>query len=94
MNQNRLKLKNGTIVKEGDWITLNGTKGFVYENSLPLVAIDLEKNKSYQDLMKLVDKIKVMGVRTNAETPGDAAQGVEIWCGRDWLVSHRTYVLW
>ena len=38
------------------------------EGSLPLADIDIEKNKSYNDLMKLVDKIKVMGVRTNAET--------------------------
>jgi len=68
--------KNGVVIKEGDWITLNGTKGLVYEGSLPLVAIDLDKNQSYKDLMKLVDKIKVMGVRTNAETPEDAAQGL------------------
>ena len=69
--------KNGVVVKEGDWVTLNGTKGLVYEGSLPLVAIDLDKNQSYKDLMKLVDKIKVMGVRTNAETPEDAAQGLK-----------------
>jgi len=71
------KTKNGVIIKEGDWITLNGTRGLVYEGSLPLVDIDIEQNKSYKDLMKLVDKIKVMGVRTNAETPGDASQGVK-----------------
>ena len=71
------KSKNGVVIKEGDWVTLNGTKGFVYEGSLPLVAIDLDKNQSYKDLMKLVDKIKVMGVRTNAETPFDAAQGLK-----------------
>ena len=71
------KTKNGTVIKEGEWITLNGTKGFVYEGSLPLVDIDVQKNKSYKELMKLVDKIKLMGVRTNAETPGDAAQGAK-----------------
>ncbi|HXR80864.1 MAG TPA: PEP/pyruvate-binding domain-containing protein, partial [Saprospiraceae bacterium] len=71
------KARNGEIIKEGDWITLNGTRGLVYEGSLPLVDIDIEKNKSYKDLMKLVDKIKVMGVRTNAETPNDAAQGAK-----------------
>jgi pyruvate,orthophosphate dikinase len=71
------KAKNGVVVKEGDWLTLNGTKGFVYEGSLPLVDIDLDKNQSYQELMKLVDKVKVIGVRTNAETPGDAAQGLK-----------------
>ncbi len=71
------KAKDGTIVHEGDWLSLNGTKGLVYEGSMGLVDIDLDKNQSYKDLMKLVDKIKVMGVRTNAETPQDAAQGLK-----------------
>ena len=71
------KAKNDVIIKEGDWITLNGTRGLVYEGSLPLVAIDLDKNRSYNNLMKLVNKTKVLGVRTNAETPGDAAQGLK-----------------
>lgn len=70
------KAKNGAIVKEGDVITLNGTKGLVYEGGIPLVAIDLNKNKAYQNLMALVDKTKLMGVRTNAETPQDAAQAM------------------
>jgi pyruvate,orthophosphate dikinase len=70
------KAKGGVVIKEGDWITLNGTRGLVYEGSLGLVDIDIEKNKSYKDLMKLVDKIKQMGVRTNAETPQDAGQGL------------------
>jgi len=65
------------VIKEGDWISLNGTKGLVYEGSMPLVDIDIEKNKSYKDLMKLVDKAKTMGVRTNADTPKDAAQAVK-----------------
>jgi len=55
---------------------LNGTKGLVYDGDMPLVAIDLNKNKSYKDLMVLVDKLKLMGVRTNAETPHDAAQAM------------------
>ncbi len=67
--------KDGDTVKEGDWISLNGTKGLVYDGSLPLVDIDLDQNQSYKDLMKLVDKVKVLGIRTNAETPADAAQG-------------------
>jgi pyruvate,orthophosphate dikinase len=71
------RAKNGVVIKEGDWITLNGTKGLVYEGSLPLVAIDVDKNQSYTDLMKLVDKVKVLKVRTNAETPGDATQGAK-----------------
>ncbi|MCU0334025.1 MAG: pyruvate, phosphate dikinase [Chitinophagaceae bacterium] len=64
--------KNGVVIKEGDWISLNGTKGLVYEGSMALVDIDIEKNQSYKDLMKLVDAAKQMGVRANAETPEDA----------------------
>jgi pyruvate,orthophosphate dikinase len=64
--------KNGEIIKEGDWISLNGTKGLVYEGSMALVDIDLDKNQSYKELMKLVDKFKQIGVRANAETPEDA----------------------
>ncbi|MFZ1676080.1 MAG: pyruvate, phosphate dikinase [Saprospiraceae bacterium] len=69
--------KNGEIIKEGDWLSLNGTKGLVYEGSLPLTDIDLDKNQSYKDLMRLVDKTKTMGVRTNADTPKDAAQALK-----------------
>ena len=67
----------GVVIKEGDCITLNGTKGFVYEGSIPLVDIDLDKNRYYKELMKLVDIVKTMGVRTNAETPDVAAQGLK-----------------
>lgn len=70
------KAKDGAIIKEGDVITLNGTRGLVYNGDMPLVAIDLNKNKSYKNLMTLVDKIKLIGVRTNAETPQDAAQAM------------------
>ena len=69
--------KNDVVIKEGDWISLNGTKGLVYEGSMPLVDIDIEKNQSYKDLMKLVDKAKILGVRTNADTPKDAAQAIK-----------------
>ncbi|MBK7375930.1 MAG: pyruvate, phosphate dikinase, partial [Chitinophagaceae bacterium] len=38
--------KNNVIIKEGDWISLNGTRGVVYEGSLALVDIDIDKNQS------------------------------------------------
>lgn len=71
------KANDGTYIKEGDWLSLDGTKGLVYLGSMALVDVDLDENQSYKNLMKLVDKTKVMGVRTNAETPGDAAQGLK-----------------
>ena len=71
------KAKDGSLIKEGDIISLNGTKGLVYNCDMALVAIDLNKNKSYTNLMALVEKIKVLGVRANAETPEDAAQAMK-----------------
>jgi len=69
--------KKGMTVKEGDWITLNGTTGLVYQGSMPLVDVDVEHNKFYMELMKLVDKSRVLKVRTNADTPKDAAQAIK-----------------
>ncbi|MGA2863864.1 MAG: pyruvate, phosphate dikinase [Verrucomicrobiota bacterium] len=68
--------KKGAVVKEGDWISINGTKGLVYAGSLPLVDVDIEHNQCYLDLMKLVDKARALKIRTNADTPKDAAQAM------------------
>ncbi len=64
---------NGRVVKGGDWITLNGTKGRVYEKSLKLLAVDPEHNKWYKELMKWADRFRTLKVRTNADTPEDSA---------------------
>ncbi len=76
-DEKSFKTKNGAVIKEGDLISLNGTKGTVYQGKLPLVDVDLERNKSYTELMKLVDKVRVLEVRTNADTPKDAAQALK-----------------
>jgi pyruvate, orthophosphate dikinase len=58
------------VLKEGDIVTLNGTKGHVYAGAIPLM--DASDNPSFQEYMKIVDKFRTMGVRTNAETAEDA----------------------
>ncbi|MCM8787826.1 MAG: pyruvate, phosphate dikinase [Candidatus Omnitrophica bacterium] len=62
---------DGKVLKEGDWITLNGTKGYVYEGKLPMMDV-AEENKILNEFLKLCDKVKVLGIRTNADTPQDA----------------------
>ncbi|RMG01758.1 MAG: pyruvate, phosphate dikinase [Nitrospirae bacterium] len=62
----------GKTLKEGDWITLNGTKGRVYEGKLKLLEADPDKNKWYKELMKWADKTRKLQVRTNADTPHDS----------------------
>ncbi|HJM10812.1 MAG: pyruvate, phosphate dikinase [Candidatus Marinimicrobia bacterium] len=65
---------DGQTLNEGDVITLNGTKGFVYKGDLPVVQTDPTKNESFRSLMEIADDIRKLGIRTNADSPDDAAQ--------------------
>jgi len=58
------------VLKEGDTITLNGTKGAAYSGAITLM--DATENPRFKEFMTIVDKYRKMGVRTNAETPEDA----------------------
>ncbi|MEW6040165.1 MAG: pyruvate, phosphate dikinase [Elusimicrobiota bacterium] len=60
-----------TVVKEGDWITLNGTKGYVYLGQLPMVKA-AEENPNFVAFMKICDSLRKLKVRTNADTPEDS----------------------
>jgi pyruvate,orthophosphate dikinase len=61
----------GVTIKEGDWITLNGSKGSVYLGELPMKKA-AEENPDFQAFMKLCDQVRKLKVRTNADTPEDA----------------------
>lgn len=61
---------NNTIVKEGDFITIDGTTGEVILGEVDLVEPKL--SGEFGELMEWVDEIKKIGVRTNADTPHDA----------------------
>ncbi len=60
-------------IKEGDWLTLNGSKGTVYLGELPMIKA-AEENPDFQAFMKLCDQVRKLKVRTNADTPEDAAR--------------------
>jgi pyruvate,orthophosphate dikinase len=65
------KLKAGShTLKEGDWVSLNGSRGNVYAGSVK--CIDATENPRFQKFMESVDKYRKMGVRANADTPEDA----------------------
>ncbi|OGV30994.1 MAG: pyruvate, phosphate dikinase [Lentisphaerae bacterium GWF2_45_14] len=61
---------SGKTFKEGDMISLNGTKGYVYEGTLAM--IDATENPGFKKFMAIVDKYRRLGVRTNADTAEDA----------------------
>ncbi len=64
---------DGSVLKEGDWITLNGSKGIVYKGTLPMIKAG-EENKDFVKFMKLCDSIRTLKIRTNADNPDDAAK--------------------
>ena len=59
-----------TVIKEGDWISLNGSTGEVYLGKVETAAASLDED--FQAVMNLADKFTRMYVRTNADTPHDA----------------------
>ncbi|MFB0515065.1 MAG: pyruvate, phosphate dikinase [Candidatus Neomarinimicrobiota bacterium] len=65
---------DSTSLHEGDVITLNGTKGLVYEGELPLIAIDPAKNENLKTFLEWCDEIRTLGIRANADRPEDAEQ--------------------
>jgi len=62
------------VLKEGDWLTLNGSIGMVYKGQLNLIDPDLSVNEHYGKLMEMTDQIRKLGIRANAERPEDALQ--------------------
>lgn len=60
----------GHIYKEGDWISLNGSTGEVYDGQVNTVDADLSGD--FAKIMELAEKYTKMDVRTNADTPKDA----------------------
>jgi len=64
----------GKVLKEGDTVTLNGTKGTFYKGELPLVVIDPEKNADLAVFLSWCDDFRKLGIRTNADSGEDASQ--------------------
>jgi len=62
----------GKVFKEGDWISLNGSTGEVYEGQI--ATREPELSGDFGEVMRLADKYRTMNVRTNAETERDALQ--------------------
>lgn len=67
---------DGTVIKEGDWITIDGTEGVIYEGALEVEAAG--QSGDFATLMGWADEFRTMGVRTNADTPEQAAEAVAL----------------
>jgi pyruvate, orthophosphate dikinase len=60
----------GKKIKKGDWITLDGSTGEIFEGRVPVV--DPEINENMRTLMDWVDGYRKIGIRANADTPHDS----------------------
>ena len=65
-----------SIIKEGDWVTMNGTIGNLYQGKVDLIPSNPDTHPEYKILMKWADEFRSLKIRTNAESPADAAQGI------------------
>ena len=75
--ENKQFTLSGKVYKEGDGISLDGSTGNIYGCIIPTVPAD--PNSGYFGrIMKLADKYKKLGVRTNADTPADAKRAAEL----------------
>ena len=81
---NELKVKeeekefelNGTVYHEGDYISLDGSTGTIYEGDIPTVEAEISGN--FGCIMRWADQFRKMKVRTNADTPADTENAVRL----------------
>ena len=66
-----------TALKEGDWITMNGTAGKIYQGELGLIPADPDTHVEYKQLMDWADDVRELKIRTNADTPSDSEQAIK-----------------
>jgi pyruvate,orthophosphate dikinase len=67
---------NGTKLHEGDRIAIDGTKGQVTTDDVPLVEAQVDEN--FEQVLVWADEVRRMNVRTNADTPEDARKAREL----------------
>ncbi len=67
---------DGRVIRQGEWITLDGSEGAVYEGEVKLVAPEMPK--SYHVLLKWADEVRRLRVRANVDTARDARKAREM----------------
>ncbi len=76
INYKAKKLNVGKLtIREGDWISLDGSTGEVMKGKLG--TVEPKMSGDFERFMRICDRIRVLGVRTNADTPEDAKRARE-----------------
>lgn len=69
-----ITFKDGSVLKEGDWMSLDGSKGNVYAEAIKTVPAELSGN--FATIMEWADSFRKLKVRTNADSPAQAENAV------------------
>lgn len=65
---------NGTTVKEGDWVSIDGSTGEAFAGEIPTVSADLEEQIDLKTLLSWADEFRRLQVWANADYPDDATR--------------------
>ena len=68
-------ISSGLVMHEGDWISLDGTTGKVYAEAVKTAPAELSGN--FATIMQWADEIRTLKIRTNADSPSQAAMAVK-----------------
>ncbi len=72
---NKVFTAGGVTVKEGEWISLDGNTGYVYGEAV--TTEEAKETGDFATIMQWADEVRTLKVRTNADTPHDAAVAVK-----------------
>ncbi len=74
--ENKKFTLNGTLFQEGDWLSIDGSTGCIYDGQIPTVEATIAGE--FGRIMAWADKYRRLTVRTNADTPSDARKAREL----------------
>ncbi len=77
VNARRLSA-NGTVLGQGDWISLDAGAGEVFAGRIPTIEPDITRDKELATILGWADETMRLGVRANADTPGEAKRAREL----------------
>ena len=78
INKNLFSGSIGDIkIKEGDWITLNGSTGEIFKGRLPLFQNPLSESGPLNEFLSWADRTRKLKIRTNADTPEDCKKALD-----------------
>jgi pyruvate,orthophosphate dikinase len=69
---------NGSVLGQGDWISLDAGAGEVFAGRIPTIEPDISRDKELATILGWADEIKKLGVRANADTPTEASRAREL----------------